>query len=89
MNADRGMNTPATRWKGFALMWDEIFSEKLAKDGLHLVAGSFTARSASEEHRYITKKLLLPQTKGLLYGNKEVHLLSRGRNVDRMVGGIS
>ena len=44
LKADRGINAPATRWKGSALLGDEIFYLSLAMDGLHLVAGSFTAR---------------------------------------------
>ena len=44
LKADRGINAPATRWKGSALIGDETFYLSLAMDGLHLVAGSFTAR---------------------------------------------
>jgi hypothetical protein len=60
--ADRRINPPATRWKGFALgrdeisgrsgavvFWDEPFVTSLATDGLHLVAGSFMARSGTED----------------------------------------
>jgi hypothetical protein len=41
MNVDRRINPPATRWKGFDLLWDETFGLLLARDGLHLVARVF------------------------------------------------
>ena len=51
LKANRGINAPATRWKGSALSGDEIFHLNLAMDGLHLVAGSFTARLTAKVYK--------------------------------------
>jgi hypothetical protein len=59
MNADRRINPPATRWKGCALVWDELLSLRLARDGLHLVAVGFTPWLAAKDKSIIPEYVFL------------------------------